>query len=139
MTRIIVNESPIIARVREVVKVDTPLSVPQASESTAGIAKIATQAETNAGTVDNAIVTPLKLANWSGRIRKHVTTIGDGSATQFDITHNFGTRDVIVQVYRTSGNYDQVYCDVKAHTTNTVRLNFSSAPANNSYRVIILA
>jgi len=114
-------------------------SVPPASESTAGIAAIATQAETNAGTNDQKIVTPLKLANWSGRIRKHTATIGDGSATQFDITHNFGTRDVIVQVYRTSGNYDQVYCDVKAHTTNVVRLNFSSAPASNSYRVIILA
>jgi hypothetical protein len=114
-------------------------SVPPASETNAGIAKIATQAETNAGTIDNAIVTPLKLANWSGRIRKHTTTIGDGSATQFDITHNFGTRDVIVQVFKTSGNYDQVYCDVKAHTTNVVRLNFSSAPASNSLRVIILA
>jgi hypothetical protein len=114
-------------------------SVPPASESTAGIAAIATQAQTDAGTDDQRIVTPLKLANWSGRIRKHTTTIGDGSATQFDITHNFGTRDVIVQVYRTSGNYDQVYCDVKAHTTNTVRLNFSSAPASNSLRVIILA
>ena len=114
-------------------------SVPPASETTAGIAAIATQAETNAGTNDQKIVTPLKLANWSGRIRKHTTTIGDGSATQFDITHNFGTRDVIVQVYRTSGNYDQVYCDVKAHTTNVVRLNFSSAPTSNSLRVTILA
>jgi len=114
-------------------------SVPPASESTAGIAAIATQAETNAGTNDQKIVTPLKLANWSGRIRKYTTTIGDGATTQFDITHNFGTRDVIVQVYRTSGNYDQVYCDVKAHTTNTVRLNFASAPASNSLRVIILA
>jgi len=114
-------------------------SVPPASETTAGIAEIATQAETDAGTDDQRIVTPLKLANWSGRIRKYTTTIGDGSATQFDVTHNFGTRDVIVQVYRTSGNYDQVYCDVKAITTNAVRLNFSSAPASNSLRVIILA
>jgi uncharacterized protein (UPF0333 family) len=114
-------------------------SVPQASETTAGIAEIATQAETNAGTDDQRIVTPLKLANWSGRIRKFTSTIGDGSATQFDITHNFGTRDVIVQVYRTSGNYDQIYCDVKALTTNAVRLNFSSAPASNSLRVTILA
>jgi len=114
-------------------------SVPPASESTAGIAAIATQAQTNAGTDDQRIVTPLKLANWSGRIRKYTTTIGDGSATQFDITHNFGTRDVIVQVFRASGNYDQVYCDIKAHTTNVVRLNFSSAPASNSLRVTILA
>jgi hypothetical protein len=114
-------------------------SVPQASETTAGIAEIATQAETDGGTDDQRIVTPLKLANWAGRIRKYTSTIGDGSATQFDLTHNFNTRDVIVQVYRTTGNYDQVYCDVKAITTNAVRLNFSSAPASNSLRVTILA
>jgi hypothetical protein len=114
-------------------------SVPQASETTAGIAEIATQAETDGGTDDQRIVTPLKLTNWAGRIRKYTTTIGDGSATQFDLTHNFNTRDVIVQVYKTSGGYDQVYCDVLAYTTNIVRLVFSSAPAVNSLRVIILA
>jgi hypothetical protein len=114
-------------------------SVPQASETTAGIAEIATQAETDSGTDDQRIVTPLKLANWSGRIRKYTTTIGDGSATLFNVTHNFNTRDVIVQVYRTGGSYDQVYCDVNATTTNMVQLSFSSAPAVNSLRVIILA
>jgi hypothetical protein len=114
-------------------------SVPPATETTAGIAEIATQAETDAGTDDQRIVTPLKLTNWAGRIRKYTATIGDGSATQFDLTHNFNTRDVIVQVYYSGGNYDQVYCDVKALTTNAVRLNFSSAPAVNSLRVIILA
>jgi hypothetical protein len=114
-------------------------SAPPASETVAGIAEIATQAETDGGTDDQRIVTPLKLANWAGRIRKFTSTIGDGSSTQYDLTHNFNTRDVIVQVYKTSGNYDQVYCDVKAITTNAVRLNFSSAPASNSLRVIILA
>jgi hypothetical protein len=114
-------------------------SAPPASETTAGIAEIATQAETDAGIDDQRIVTPLKLANWAGRIRKYTSTIGDGSSTQIDLTHNFNTRDVIVQVYKTSGNYDQIYCDVKAITTNIVRLNFSSAPASNSLRVIIMA
>jgi hypothetical protein len=114
-------------------------SVPQASETTAGIAEIATQAETDAGTDDQRIVTPLKLTNWAGRIRKYTTTIGDGSATLFNVTHNFNTRDVIVQVYYSGGTYDQIYCDVKATTTNMVQLSFSSAPAVNSLRVIILA
>jgi hypothetical protein len=114
-------------------------SVPQASETTAGIAEIATQAETDAGTDDQRIVTPLKLTNWAGRIRKYTTTIGDGSATSFNVTHNFNTRDVIVQVYYSGGTYDQVYCDVKATTTNMVQLLFSSAPAVNSLRVIVLA
>lgn len=40
---------------------------PAASEVAAGDAAIATQAETNTGTHDGHIVTPLKLATWSGR------------------------------------------------------------------------
>lgn len=37
-----------------------------ATESVAGVAEIATQAETDAGTDDSRFVTPLKLTNWSG-------------------------------------------------------------------------
>jgi hypothetical protein len=111
---------------------------PSASETTAGIAEIATQTETNAGTDDQRFITPLKLANWSGRIRKHAADIGDGSATQFTVTHNFATRDVTVEVYRNSGNYDTVLCDIERTSTNAVRLTFAAAPAANAYRVVVI-
>ena len=64
--------------------------------------------------------------------------IGDGSSTQFDVNHNFATRDVVVQVYQASGNYEQVTCDVSLPTTNTARLNFAAAPASNAYRVVVM-
>jgi phage-related tail fiber protein len=111
----------------------------QASETSAGIAEIATQAETDAGTDDQRIVTPLKLATWSQKVKRYQATIGDGSATQFDVTHNFATRDLIVQVFQNSGNYEQVNCDVALFSTNVVRLNFASAPASNSLRVVVMA
>lgn len=114
-------------------------SVGAASETSAGIAEIATQAETDAGTDDQRMVTPLKLANWAGRARRYQATIGDGSSTQFDISHNFNTRDVICQVYQNSGQYEQVYCDVSLPTPNTVRLNFATTPAANAYSVVIIA
>jgi len=65
--------------------------------------------------------------------------IGDGSNTSFTITHNFGTRDVIVQVYdvNASPTYETVHVDVVRTNTNTVTVSFASAPANNSYRVVI--
>lgn len=113
-------------------------SAPSASETTAGIMEIATQAETDAGTDDARAVPPLKLANWSGRKRKHSADVGDGSATQYTITHNFNTRDVQVEVFRNSGNYDTVLCDVERTSVNAVRLTFASAPASNAYRVVIL-
>jgi hypothetical protein len=113
-------------------------SAPAATESTAGIAEIATQSETDAGTDDQRIVTPLKLANWSGRIRKYTTNIGDGSATQYTVTHNLNTRDVHVAVYRNSGNYDDVITEVERTSVNAVVIRFASAPAANAFRVVVM-
>lgn len=113
-------------------------SIGAASETSSGIAELATQAETDAGTDDLRIVTPLKLNTWSNKTRRAQATIGDGSSTQIDINHNFASRDVIVQVYQASGSYEQVNCDISLPTTNTARLNFASAPASNAYRVVVM-
>jgi hypothetical protein len=114
-------------------------SAPAATETTAGIAELATQAETDTGTDDARIVTPLKLANWSGRVRRFQQTFGDGSATSYVITHNLNTRDVDVSVTETSGSYRTVLCGVEATTVNSVTLRFATAPALNSLRVTVMA
>ena len=113
-------------------------SSPSASETTSGIAEIATQTEVDTGTDDARFITPLKLTNWSGRRRKAIATIGDGSATSFNIDHNFGTRDVLVDVYVNSGNYDSVIANITRPTSNRVTIGFNAAPATNSYAVVIL-
>lgn len=113
-------------------------SAPSASETTAGVLEIATQAETDTGTDDARALTPAKLAAWSGRKLKYPTDIGDGSATQYTVTHNLGTRDVTVAVYRNSGAYDEVVCDIEHTTINTLTLRFASAPAANAFRVVVI-
>lgn len=113
-------------------------AAPAASESTAGVAELATQAEVDAGTDDLRIVTPLKLATWSGRIKKYSTNIGDGSATSYTITHSLNTRDVIIRVFPNSGNYDDVEVDVYRPSTTTATLVFATAPASNAYRVVVI-
>lgn len=113
-------------------------SAPAATETTAGIAEIATQAETDAGTDDTRFVTPLKLATYAGRLRRVSQTIGDGSATQYTITHNLNTRDVHVSVFRTSGAFDEVLVDKEATTVNSVTIRFAAAPALNAFRVVVL-
>ena len=63
-------------------------------------------------------------------------TIGDNSNTAFTITHNFGTRDVLVQVYDAS-TYETVIADTVRTSTTVVTVTFATAPATDSYRVVI--
>ena len=113
-------------------------SVSAASETSSGTAELATQAETDTGTDDLRIVTPAKLANWAGRIRKYSVDVGDGAATSYTLTHNLGTRDVRVEVYRNSGNYDTVLVETRRSSTNAVVLVFATAPTSNQFRAVIV-
>ena len=113
-------------------------SAPSASETIAGIAEIATQSETNAGTDDLRIVTPLKLASWSGKPLKFSTTIGDGSATSYTVTHNLNTKNLQVTLSRVASPYDRVNADVQFSTVNSITIVFASAPTTNQFNVAIL-
>lgn len=118
-------------------------TTPDASTTTAGKVELGTQAEVDAGTATGGsgaalVVTPATLASWASRPLRYAAAVGDGSNTSYTITHNLGTRDVVVSLYTNSGNYDEVIADVRHSTTNTVTLVFSSAPASNAYRVVIL-
>lgn len=59
-----------------------------------------------------------------------------GASTSFNIDHNFGTRDVIVQVYDET-TYETVFLDVTRPSTNRVTVTFSTAPGASSYRVVV--
>jgi hypothetical protein len=112
-------------------------SAPAASETTAGIAEIATQTEVNTGTDDSRFVTPLKLASWSGRIKKYAASIGDGTNTSYTVTHNLATLDVNVTVFNNSTG-EEVITDVTHATTNTLTIVFATAPTANAYRVVVI-
>lgn len=112
-------------------------AAPSASTSTAGIVRLATQTEVNTGTDATTAVTPSTLASWSGRIKKYATSIGDGSATSYTVTHNLASLDVNVTVFANATG-DEVIADVTHATTNTLTIVFASAPASNAYRVVVI-
>jgi hypothetical protein len=112
-------------------------NVTQATETVAGIARLATQAETNTGTNDLTIVTPLKLTTLlDSRVGGYAVTIGNGSATSFALTHGLNTLDVLVQIAEVSTG-DTVFADVARTSTAVVTVTFAVAPSASQYRVII--
>jgi hypothetical protein len=68
---------------------------------------------------------------------KYATDIGDGSSTSFVITHNLGTRDVVVMIRENASPYAMIVTDVEMTSTNTLTVSFTSAPTSNQYRVIV--
>ena len=71
----------------------------------------------------------------AARARKFTASFGDGSATQIDIVHNFGNRDNIFSIEETASPWGKVRPGTSEHDTNTIRLNFTTAPTTNQYRI----
>lgn len=121
-----------------------------ATETTEGIARIATQAETNTGTNDTAYITPLKLANWTGNqnvVKKYsvdldgageatVTRAFVGGVTTFTVTHSLNTLDVQTEV-RLISNGKQTLFEVTAVDANNVAIAGNGSIADDLYRVVI--
>lgn len=114
-------------------------STPAASETTAGIAEVATQAETNTGTDDARFVTPAKLRNQNFLAQVFTQTFGDGAATSFDITHGLGAHKLIdVTIYETGGNFREVIAEIQHLSTTQVRVLYSPAPASGALTIVVI-
>ena len=76
--------------------------------------------------------------NYHNIARKYATTIGDGSATSYTVTHNLGTKDVTVQIFETNADYNQIEADVQHTSDSAITVKFASAPTAGEYRVVIV-
>jgi hypothetical protein len=113
------------------------LSGRTATETRTGIAEIATQTEVNDGTDDARIITPLKLKTLlDNRTGGYAANVGNASNTSFALTHDLGTRDVVVAIYD-NATYEEVITDVVLTSTSVVTVSFATAPSLNAYRVVI--
>ena len=81
--------------------------------------------------VTNKKITFAQLADEINTETSFATTITD-TAT---VTHNLGTKDVIIQLFDTS-NAETVYADVARASVNTATITFATTPAN-SVRVLV--
>lgn len=110
---------------------------PAASETVSGAAEVATQAETDAGTDDLRIVTPLKLRTASFQTLTKEFTIGDATATSFTLTHNWNTKKVSVVVSEAAGLERDYDAEINRNGLNTVVVKMTPAPALNSVVVYV--
>lgn len=69
---------------------------------------------------------------------KMAKDIGDGAATEFTVSHNFNTQDVVITVRENNAPFNQVITDVEITDVNNIKVKFAKAPAQNEYRVIIV-
>jgi hypothetical protein len=76
--------------------------------------------------------------NYHNIARKYATTIGDGTAISYTVTHNLGTKDLTVQIFETNADYNQIEADVQHTSDSVVTVKFASAPTAGEYRVVIV-
>ena len=102
------------------------------------IAQGGTNATTEAAARDNLAATSASGLTTTTPTTARIAsdTIGDGSATSFVITHNLGTRDVVIQVYD-AASYDTIIADTIRTSTDTATITFSTAPASNAYVAVV--
>lgn len=123
--------------------VEISSSPAQATESLAGIAEIATQTETNTGTDDQRIVTPLKLATYTNGMTKKFSvnntalTPTSGVCT-WTITNTIGNADVNVTVKEISTNEEVIVGIATTASTITIKINSITNIVADTYKAIII-
>lgn len=65
------------------------------------------------------------------------SVVGNGTATTWDVVHNFGSREVTVSVYQSGSNGESVYPTIRRPDGNTVRTIFNSPPSLAEYVVYV--
>lgn len=114
----------------------------QATESTAGIAAIATQTECTTGTNDTKIVTPLKMATYtSGMAKKSTYTNSALTPSSGVCTWTFSDSkapNCICSIRETSGGAE-VLCDVVYGSgAITIKINSTSNIASGTYTATVI-
>lgn len=81
-------------------------------------------------TLESAFVT-------DGFTKKYSAAVGDGTNTSIAVSHGLGSRDVVVNVYD-AATYETVECDIARTSISSVTLTFTTAPAANAFRVVVI-
>lgn len=68
---------------------------------------------------------------------KFVSSFGDGATKLYTINHNLGTEDVVVSIIDTTTK-EVVYPSVVNYSSNSIKVEFSEAPALTAYKAVVV-
>ena len=85
---------------------------------------------------DNRAITASNASTYFNAETTFTTTGPSSSASDFDVTHNLGTRNVLVQTYD-AATYEQVYTSVTRTNANTVTIAGAANFGANSLQIVI--
>ena len=73
-----------------------------------------------------------------GFAKKYTTTIGDGTAQTFTVTHSLSTRAVTVSVFESTTPWAEVEAEVLHTSTSAITVNTNSVPTEGQYTVVVV-
>ena len=73
-----------------------------------------------------------------GFAKKYTTTIGDGTAQTFTVTHSLSTRAVTVSVFESVSPWAEVEAEVLHTSTSAITVNTNSVPTAGQYTVVVV-
>ena len=76
-------------------------------------------------------------SNYHAIARKHSEILTLNSTTH-PVTHNLGTKDVVVSIYEVATPYAEVLADVEHTSDLSVTIKFAVAPASGEYKVVVV-
>lgn len=98
----------------------------------------ATKAEFNTHNVDSTRhITSTERTTWNAKTSKYVSNIGNGTATEFTITHSLGTKDLTVNIEEVATG-EIILTDVLKIDINNIKVLFAMAPTTNQFRVTVI-
>jgi hypothetical protein len=98
----------------------------------------ASKAEFNTHNSDSTRhITSSERTAWNAKTGKYVANIGNGTSTEFTLTHNLGTRDLAIGLEEVSTG-EMVMADIQKIDANRIKILFATAPSTNEYRMTVV-
>lgn len=70
--------------------------------------------------------------------KKYAVTIGDGVATEYTVTHNLNTQDVVVTLREDKAPYEVVLADIEVTDVNSLLIRTAQAVEQDALKVVVV-